>query len=134
MTSSPSRWSPWYGIFAVWLGVGLFDATQTVVSMRAEGMQHNWPQLWFTLFFSWLPWAAATPLVVRFARRYPLLQFTRPAPWFLHLALCLAIGVVTALWVALFEAWLNPYARIPAAGSLPHLWFVKFYASLLATL
>ena len=55
----------WYWIFAVWMGIGLFDATQTVFVMRAEGMHHYWTRLYFTELFSWLPFMVATPLVLR---------------------------------------------------------------------
>ena len=52
----------WFWIAAIWSGIALFDATQTVFVMRAEGMHHAWAQLFVTLLLSWLPWALATPL------------------------------------------------------------------------
>jgi len=61
----------WFWIAALWSGFGLFDATQTVFVMRAEGMHHLWIRLFFTSLFSWLPWVLATPLVLRLGRRYP---------------------------------------------------------------
>ena len=59
----------WLWIAAIWFGIGLFDATQTVFVMRAEGMRHDWVPLFFTLLFAWVPWAAATPQ----SRRRPVL-------------------------------------------------------------
>ena len=48
----------WFWIAAIWCGIGLFDATQTVFVMRAEGMHHYWARLFLTLLLSWLPWLA----------------------------------------------------------------------------
>ena len=65
----------WLWIAAIWGGIGLFDATQNVFVMRAEGMHHYWVRLFFTLLFSWMPWALATPLVFRLARGFPAAQW-----------------------------------------------------------
>ena len=54
----------WVWIASIWFGFGLFDATQTVLVMRSEGMHHAWTKLFVTLLLAWLPWALATPLVV----------------------------------------------------------------------
>ena len=60
----PDSLSPrWFWIAAFWLGIGLFDASQTVFVMRAEGMHHAWTALFVTSVLSWLPWALATPMV-----------------------------------------------------------------------
>jgi len=64
----------WFWIAAIWGGIGLLDASQTVFVMRAEGMQHYWGRLYFTTFISWLPWALATPLVLHLAHRCPLVE------------------------------------------------------------
>jgi signal transduction histidine kinase len=100
----------WFWIAAIWAGIGLFDATQTVFVMRAEGMHHFWGRLFFTLLISWLPWMLATPMVLRLSRRYPPAQWRRASTWAVHLAACAAIGVVYAAWVALWEELLNPWA------------------------
>src|SRR5580692_9646537 len=47
----------WFWIAAFWGGIGLFDATQTVILMRAEGMHHYWVRLFFTQLFAWVPYA-----------------------------------------------------------------------------
>lgn len=39
------RSTPWLWIVLIWAGVGLFDATQTIFVMRAEGMHHAWIRL-----------------------------------------------------------------------------------------
>ena len=60
-----------FWIASIWFGFALFDATQTVFVMHAEGMHHAWVRLFATTMLAWLPWALATPLVVRLGRRYP---------------------------------------------------------------
>src|SRR5690349_7430021 len=82
-------------IALIWVGVGLFDATQTFVVMRSEGMIHNWPRLVAATFLSWLPWALATPWVLRLGRCYPLQRahsFVRA--FLVHVPACLFVGVV----------------------------------------
>ena len=110
LQSDSYRSHSWLRIAAVWFGIGLFDATQTVFVMRGEGMHHRWVPLFFTLLASWLPWALATPLVLRLAHRFPPQQWRRVSTWAAHLAACEAIGLVYSAWVALWERWLNPWA------------------------
>ena len=45
----------WFWIAAFWLGIGLFDASQTVFVMRAEGMHHAWTSLFITCALSLAP-------------------------------------------------------------------------------
>jgi two-component sensor histidine kinase len=124
----------WWWIASIWFSVGLFDATQTVFSMRAEGMHHNWGRLFVTLLLSWLPWALATPLVLRLGRQYPPLQLRPFSTWLTHLVTCAMIGAISAGWSACLEILLDPWARSSAPGPFTHLWFGKFYSSILSFL
>lgn len=127
---APSSATLW--ILSVWLGIGLFDATQTVVTMRAEGMHHAWVQLFATLLLSYLPWAFATPLVMSLGRRYPPVQFLPFFPWIIHILSCAAIGLLSAAWTAGLDRLLNPWAQTGAPDPYLHHWLHKFYNSLLA--
>jgi two-component system LytT family sensor kinase len=124
----------WFWIAALWSGIGLFDATQTIFVMRAEGMHHFWLRLFFTLLFSWLPWALATPLVLRLVRKYPAAQWRRLSTWLAHLGACAAIGVVYAGWIAVWEERLNPWALSPGPVPFAQLWLRKFNNGLLSYL
>jgi two-component system LytT family sensor kinase len=124
----------WLWIAAIWSGVGLFDATQTVFVMRAEGMHHLWVRLYWTLLFSWLPWALATPLVLRLGRKYPPAQWRRLSTWVAHLAACAGIGLVYAGWTSIWEELLNPWALSPSPEPFAYLWLHKFDSGLLAHL
>jgi two-component system LytT family sensor kinase len=128
--SEPPRW---FWIAAIWFGIGLFDATQTVFVMRAEGMHHAWAQLFVTLLLSWVPWALATPLVLRLGRRYPPEQWRRISTWGAHLLACAAAGLVYAGWTASLEELLNPWAKVPRPDPFVELWLHKFYEGLLSS-
>jgi two-component sensor histidine kinase len=127
--SEPPRW---FWIAAIWFGIGLFDATQNVFVMRAEGMHHAWAQLFVTLLLSWLPWALATPLVLRLGRRYPPEQWRRFSTWGAHLLACAAVGLIYAAWTASLEELLNPWAKVPGPGPFVELWLHMFYNGLLS--
>ena len=133
-TRTESESPRWLWLAVIWFGLALFDATQNVFVMRAEGMHHHWGRLFFTLLISWLPWILATPLVLRLTRRYPPAQWKRFSTWAVHLAACGSIGVVQAAWVAMWEDWLNPWALTPGPDPFPQLWLHKFSYGLLSSL
>ncbi len=123
----------WFWIAAIWSTIGLFDATQTVFSMRAEGMHHAWKWLFLTLLVEWLPWALATPFVLRLGRRFPPTQLRPLSTWVRHIAACLAIDLAFSAWSAALEKLTNPYAYKTGPGTFLHLLSAKFYGGLLAT-
>jgi two-component system, LytTR family, sensor kinase len=123
----------WYWAGAICGGFGLFEATQTVFSMRSAGMHHQWPALFFTVLLAWVPWAAAAPLIIRLAQEYPLFRRNAGRAWARHLTMWLAVAVTTALWDAAIQNWLNPYVPdIATPGFVPML-RNKFSTQLLAT-
>jgi two-component system LytT family sensor kinase len=108
----------WGSIGAIWGGIGLVDATQTVVSMKAMGMHHAWVELFVFQLLGWLPWALATPSVMRLSVRAPLrLRWQNGRDdtasalraWGLHGASWMALSVVASLWIGLVEHLLNPW-------------------------
>ena len=124
----------WLWSAAIWAGVGLFDATQTVFVMRSEGMHHAWGRLFFTSVVEWLPWALATPLVLELGRRYPPSRLRPVSTWFRHLAACLTIDLAFALWSSTLEKLLNPWAEPSGHTTFRRLATEKFYSGLLASL
>jgi two-component system LytT family sensor kinase len=126
----PSK-SQWIWIASIWLGFALFDATQTVFVMRSEGMHHAWVRLFITLLVSWLPWACATPLVLRLGRQHPLSQWTHISIWAIHVGASLTIGLVYAAWRGLWVALLNPWAN-PTPSPFKAAWLNEFENGLLA--
>lgn len=121
-----SRWG-----VALYLGIGLLDAGQTVFSMHAVGMHHSWATLFLTRVLSWLPWAIATPLIFELADRFALDDFRRPMTWCAHGVAVFGIGLISSLWTTGLDAGLHPYA--PDEDHVPFLtlWSYKFQGGLL---
>jgi two-component system, LytTR family, sensor kinase len=105
-----ARPSLWLAFSALWLGIGLVDACQTVFPMRAQGMHHAWLALFVTLVASWLPWALATPLVIELTRRFPVLRGLSVRGVLVHAATLGVLSAISAGWYALLEFELNPWA------------------------
>ena len=124
----------WIWIGAIWCGVGLFDALQSVFVMRAEGMHHAWSLVFVTLFLRWLPWAFATPLVMWLGRRYPPVAVRPLSVWFVHLGTAAAMGMTAAAWMALLETLLRPWAPEGGSGGFSEIWLLKFCGDILSSL
>jgi len=124
-----SQTTPWLWIAGIWSAIALFQATQTVFGMRAEGMHHNWGALFVTVFLSWLPWALVTSFVLRLGRQYQL----KPITWLMHAGVAVSVNIISSLWVAWMVILLNPFAVFPPRSFL-HVWFGNFYSSLLESL
>ncbi len=123
----------WHYIAGAWLAIALFDASQTVFVMRAEGMHHAWTTLFFVRLVSWLVWALATPCVYALVRRFPL-PAPRVLPWLIHAAACIGIGAVSATWIALLESTLDPWLEPHGPPSFVNVWQGNFMGSLLGDL
>jgi two-component system, LytTR family, sensor kinase len=129
-TVSPRR-KPWLLLAAIWLCVGVVQATQTVFGMRYAGMHHAWTRLFFTQVMCWLPWALATPLVVRLGRRLSLGSLTG---WLTHLAAMAAIAVTSAGWQSILEALLKPWAPDGWPGPFLRTWLYNSFESAFVSL
>jgi len=132
-TTSTTRTAYWPWVLAIWTGIGLIDASETVFPMKAQGMHHHWVSLFITLLLTWLPWALLTPLVIGLGRRYPLARTSRPSRWALHLGAAISIDAVTSAWRAALEVLVDPWAD-PHQPPFTELFFPKFYSGLLTCL
>ena len=102
----------WRWIVFLWLGFALVNATQIVAGMRAVGMQHAWTRLFLAVLISWLVWAAATPLVLRLGNRFPPCHLRPLRSWLVHLAACVAIGLVYSAWAGWLQLLLQPWGYV----------------------
>lgn len=123
----------WRHMAAAWLALALFDATQTVVSMRAMGMHHAWVTLFFVTMASWAAWGLATPLVLGLLKRFALPSL-RVTPWIVHASACLTIDAIWAGWRALLEHATNPFAYAGGAAPFTLLWRSAFLDNLVGAL
>jgi two-component system, LytTR family, sensor kinase len=103
------RSTRWRWIAAIWSAGALFDASQTLLIMHAEGRHHAWLPLFATELVSWLPWALATPLVIRLARRYPIVAGLSVQKVCVHLAAFALISAVAEAWSTVLQMLFNPW-------------------------
>jgi hypothetical protein len=129
--SSSARWI-W--IASTWLGFGLVDAMRTVFVMRSEGMHHAWAKLFLTSMLSWLPWALATPLIMRLGQRFPVVKSGSIVMWLAHIAGWTAITLASSAWTAWLDFLLNPFAYASGPEQFGHLLFDRFYNNIPSSL
>jgi two-component system, LytTR family, sensor kinase len=134
MMERKNSWAEWYWAGAICGGLGVFEATQTVVAMRAAGMHHAWIALFFVVLLSWAPWAVAAPVVLGMAREYPLFHGSWVKAWLRHVEGLIAIEVGGALWNAGIENWLNPYVPDSSSPGFWTLWKQKVSTGVVSTL
>jgi two-component system, LytTR family, sensor kinase len=99
----------WFWIAGIWFAGGLFDASQTVLIMRAEGRQGTWLPLFAIELVLWLPWVFATPLIIRFARRFPVFRGATVRGIAVHLATFATLSAVTESWASVLQVLFNPW-------------------------
>jgi two-component system LytT family sensor kinase len=133
MDTNPAhpRSHQWIWIASIWCGFALIDAMDTVLVMRGEGMHHAWTKLFVTTILSWLPWALATPFVLRLGRRFPPVKLRPLVTWLAHLAACAAIGMIFSAWTTWMDVRFNPYANTSMPRPFGHILFDKFYNGIL---
>jgi len=108
-THTGARSIRWHWIAAIWFAGALFDASQTILIMHAEGRHHAWLPLFGTELVSWLPWALATPLVIYLARRYPIVRGMSVRTICVHLAAFALISAVAESWSTVLQMLFNPW-------------------------
>ena len=120
-TAPDLRSARWLWIAAIWCAGALFDASQTVLVMRAEGTYHSWSPF-LTEFVSWLPWAIVTPPVIRLARRFPVFRLATVRTAAVHLAAFAIIGLIAAAWCAALQMLFNPWGHPQPPGPFLDVW------------
>jgi hypothetical protein len=99
----------WRWIAAIWSAGALFDASQEVLIMHAEGRHHAWLPLFATELVSWLPWMLATPLVIYLARQYPIARGMSLRTVGVHLVAFAAISALAETWSTVLQMLFNPW-------------------------
>lgn len=119
-----TRSASWTWIVLLWMGLGIFDATQNIVSMRHAQMHHAWVRLFIVLTITWLPWALVTPLVIFLGRRFPL-SLKAMSAWCVHIAAVAAIDVVSAAWGAALDLQMQPWVPDFEVHDFLGTWWMK---------
>jgi hypothetical protein len=122
-----SKWEKWSVL--VWLAFGVVNGSQVVVGMRASGMHHLWGPLFAVYALSWVPWAIASPFILRLGVQYPPRRH-----WRLHLVTYLAIGTIDAAWMFLLKTHFHPMGvqHFGLTESIFSFFYSKFHLDLLA--
>jgi two-component system, LytTR family, sensor kinase len=110
-TPTEPRSIRWRWIAAFWSAAALFDASQSVLIMHAEGRHHPWQPLFGTELASWLPWVLVTPLVIHLARRYPIFPGVNVRTIGVHLMTFTLIACISEAWSALLQMLFNPWGN-----------------------
>jgi two-component system, LytTR family, sensor kinase len=136
-----ARSTGWIWIAAIWCAAALFDASQTLLTMHAMGAGKAWLRPFLIVWVSWLPWALATPFVIKLARRWPIVRGQIFKAMSAHLAAFAAISATAEAWSALLQVIFNPWHR-SRPSSFVSIWsdllleqlmtFVIAYALILA--
>jgi two-component system, LytTR family, sensor kinase len=121
-TRTSARPAYWLRTGAIWFAGGLFDASQTVLVMRAEGMHTPWAPLFSTELASWLPWLMATPLISGLARRYPVSRGATVSTAAVHSAAFVSISLISSAWCGLLTMLFNPWGHSPRPGPFLVVW------------
>jgi two-component system, LytTR family, sensor kinase len=103
------RSSRWRWIAAIWGAGALFDASQAILIMHAEGRHPPWFPLFATELVSWLPWALATPLLIDLARRYPMIRGVSARAVAVHFAAFAIVSVLAETWSTVLQMLFNPW-------------------------
>jgi two-component system, LytTR family, sensor kinase len=101
----------WRWIAAIWTAGALFDASESILMMHAEGRHHPWGPLFGTQLISWLPWALITPWVIHLARRHPITRAVSMRTISLHLATFAAVSAISEGWSATLQVLFNPWGN-----------------------
>jgi two-component system LytT family sensor kinase len=120
----------WAWIALLWSGLGVFDATQNIVSMRHADMHHAWVRLFFVLTFNWLPWALLTPMVIHLGRKFPF-AWNSARAWLVHVSAVVAIDVVSSAWGSALELLMQPWLPDFETRQFIVTWPAKISGSLL---
>lgn len=112
-TRPDTRSTRWIWIAAIWCAGALFDASQTVFTMRAMGEQGAWLSPFFIVFVSWLPWMLATPFIVELARRRPIVRGAVLKAGIAHLVAFAIVSMVAEAWSAMLRVISNPWHHNP---------------------
>src|SRR5882724_9209178 len=107
----PARSTRWRWIATIWFAGALFDASQSVFILHAEGKSHGELRLFATELVTWLPWVLATPFVISLARRYPIIRRMTVRTVAVHLAAFATISAVAEAWSAALQVLFNPWSN-----------------------
>jgi two-component system, LytTR family, sensor kinase len=108
-TRTHTRSTRWIWIAAIWGAGALFDASQTILTMRSMGSHGQWLTPFLVEIASWLIWALATPLIIELARKLPIVRGALLKAGTIHFVAFAVVSMASAAWSALLDMAFNPW-------------------------
>src|SRR4051812_614514 len=109
MDTRPSYWRAAAIITGVWVAIAAFSSQLAYMAIRRTGAPADWGVMIGGSLFNCLMWAAFTPGMMWFAKRFPFRREHVAQPAIVHALAAIAFAATDVL----IEHW--------AAGSLPFL-------------
>lgn len=107
--SRADRATQWRWIAALWFGAALFEASQSIFVLHAEGKHGGELRLFAVQLITWLPWVLITPLIIGLGRKYPIVGRPTVRGVIAHLAALCALNAASAAWSTLLQMMFNPW-------------------------
>lgn len=101
--SSANEWK-WSSI--IWFVFGVLDTLGTFLEMRAESMHHPLVRVFAVGITYWIPWAIATPFILRVGQRFPI---TLRSSWTAHFGSFIATYLPFTVWSSALAYYVHPY-------------------------
>lgn len=93
-------------VFGIWTVVALVQYLQGIVTLSLEGNEIDLFRMALD-YAAWYSWALATPLILFFARVFPLDGKTRSRNLFIHFGLSICISICMVFLYAGWCRWMN---------------------------
>ena len=114
MTSAQPHAQPiisWQWIATFWTAAAVFEATQSIFIQHTLGRRGGELLLFLTELAGWLPWALATPFVIKLARRHPIVPAPTARGVAAHLMTLAGVTMIAEAWSAALHMLFNPWAH-----------------------
>jgi sensor histidine kinase YesM len=99
----------WFIVWAGWTALAFFFAVTNSLTYRSTGRPANWRLSIERSLADWWPWAAATPLIVWLARRFPVRAPRRTRHLAFHTIFAAIVAVVMMLASRELFAWMTAF-------------------------
>src|SRR5262245_52835832 len=98
-----NRWFKLALIYAAWTLPAILFASQTALSLKSAGRPISWFAAYCDQLVYCFIWASATPLIMYFARRYPIERPFVGSRLALHFGISLVISIAQRIVYSLYS-------------------------------
>ena len=118
---------------ALWTPPGLLLASQTYLMYQAEERSISWWHLAGWNVAGWYYWVPATPAILWFSRRVPLVRDRLGRTLLAHVVGAVLTFTLYAAYTATITPWIAPapYSEFPPLDVFGHFFLLRFHVGLL---